>query len=29
MMKRLKLANLYLIGVFIILYAPIFYLEFY
>ncbi|AHA30720.1 spermidine/purescine ABC transporter permease [Exiguobacterium sp. MH3] len=29
MMKRLKLANLYLIGVFIILYAPIFYLAFY
>lgn len=28
-MKRLKLANLYLIGVFIILYAPIFYLAFY
>ncbi|MCT4793409.1 MULTISPECIES: ABC transporter permease [Exiguobacterium] len=29
MMKRLKLANLYLIGVFIILYAPILYLAFY
>ncbi|HCN57405.1 MAG TPA: spermidine/putrescine ABC transporter permease PotC [Exiguobacterium sp.] len=29
MMKRLKLANLYLIGVFIILYAPILYLTFY
>lgn len=28
-MKRLKLANLYLIGVFIILYAPILYLAFY
>ena len=28
-MKRLKLANLLLIGVFIILYAPIFYLAFY
>ncbi|MFP7277973.1 ABC transporter permease [Exiguobacterium indicum] len=28
-MKRLKLTNLYLIGVFIILYAPIFYLAFY
>ena len=28
-MKRLKLANLYLIGVIIILYAPIFYLAFY
>lgn len=28
-MKRLKLVNLYLIGVFIILYAPIFYLAFY
>lgn len=28
-MKRLKLANFYLIGVFIILYAPIFYLAFY
>lgn len=29
MMKRLKLANLYLTGVFIILYAPILYLAFY
>lgn len=29
MMKRLKLADLYLIGVFIILYAPILYLAFY